>query len=123
MTPVDIWAAAAAFLAGSAIAIRGHMLRPHQRAWTHAPAAVWLCLAFLGITLLMAAVGLLFGLHASAHEAVIYTALAVTAVVMLWNLNRNGRLAHLERERIADNVRLVMDASGPPARYPWEKAG
>lgn len=122
MTAVDLWAAGAAFVAGSAVAIRARMLRPRQRAWTHAPVPVWLGLSILALAQLMAAASIWFGGHASPREAMGYTVLAAVSLVMLWNLNRHGRIAEVERERIARQVSAALEASGQAARYPWERS-
>lgn len=121
MTSVDLWAALSAFLAGSAIAIRAHMLRPHQEAWSHAPTPVWVGLSVLALGLLMAAVSIWFGARATPREALVYTILAGVSLIMLWNLNRHGRLAYLRRLQFREDVRLAMEESDPPAIYPWER--
>jgi hypothetical protein len=122
---VDLWAASAAFVAGSAVAIRARMLRPHQAVWTHAPAPVWLGLSLLALALLMAAASIWFGGHATAREATVYTVLAGVSLVMLWNLNRHGRAASVARAKFDARVKAEVDAvwkgSGPAARYPWER--
>lgn len=121
MTPVDAWGAAAAAMAGSALAIRARMLRPHHDAWTHAPAVVWVGLSLLGMALVLRAITIARGVEAIAAEAMVYTVEAAVSAVMLWNLNRNGRRAQAERERIAREVAAAMDGSGPPKRYPFER--
>jgi hypothetical protein len=120
MSDVDLWAAIAATVAASAVAMRAHMLRPRQRAWTHAPGVVWGSLTWLAIVLGTRAYGLWCGAAASAGEAMVYTALAVSSAAMLWNLNRNGRQADVERQAIRREVEEAMKASGPPAAYGGE---
>lgn len=121
MSPIDLWAAAAAIAAGSAIGIRARMLRPHHQAWTHAPTAVWLALSALALGLWMSACSILGGAHATQREAMIYTVLAVSSGVMLWNLNRNGRLAEVKRQEFAREAQMALEMSSEPARYPWER--
>jgi hypothetical protein len=120
MTPIDIWAAVAAFVAASAIAIRARMLRPHERAWTQAPTCVWATLSMLGLALAMRAVSLAFGSHATAWEAMTDSMLALSSVALLWSLNRNGRAEHVRRQAIASEVEAVLQASGRPATYRWD---
>lgn len=121
MSAVDLWAFVAAFTAGSAMAIRAKMLRPHQRAWTHAPIVVWVSLSVTALGLLMAGVTIMVGAHASPREAMVYSLLAACAVVMLLNLNRNGRQADVRKREIASEVAYALELSGPPARYPGER--
>lgn len=121
MTAIDIWAALAAFVAASAIAIRARMLRPHARAWTQAPFCVWATLSLLGLALAMRAVSLGFGAHATAGEAMTDSLLAISSIALLWSLNRNGRLAEIERQKIRGEVDAVIAASGPAAIYQWER--
>lgn len=121
MTFVDLWATGAISVAGVAIAIRARMLRPRQRAWTEAPALVWVPLTALGFGALMAAVDLVCGGHATAREAMVDTLLAVAGVAMLLNLNRHGRAETVRRTRFAADVRQVLDLTPEPARYPWER--
>jgi hypothetical protein len=118
---VDLWAASAASIAGCALAMRAFMLRPTQRAWIAAPAPVWIFLTALAVGLGMTAVSLWFGGHANAREGVVYSLLALASSVLLWNLNRHGRQAEVERQRISDEVDLVMGLSGQPARFWWEQ--
>lgn len=121
MTAVDLWAASAAFVAGSAVAIRARMLRPHASAWTCAPTPVWTGLSLVALALVMAAASIWFGAHATAREAMVYSLLAASSVVMLWNLNRHGRQAEVDRERFAQEAQAAMDAAGPPAQYLGER--
>lgn len=120
MTLVDLIAASAASVASFAIGVRARMLRPRQRTWSHAPPSVWLGLSLLALCLLMIAVTLWSGARASTREAVIYSVLAVVSLVMLWNLNRHGRMAEAARRQLAEDIRVAMDASGPPKPLPWD---
>jgi len=52
---------------------------------------------------------------------VVYTALAASSAIMLWNLNRNGRRAEVERRDRLREIDEALAASGPPAQYPWER--
>lgn len=121
MTPLDLWAAVAASIGATSIAMRAFMLRPRQGAWAAAPAPVWIGLSALGIVLGMAAASLWFGRdHANGREALVYSALAVSSVALIWNLNRNGRAEHVRRQAIASEVEAVLQASGRPAAYRWD---
>lgn len=122
MSPVEIWAAAAASIASAAVGLRAHMLRPCLGTWTQAPRPVWVALTVLAAGLGMSAASLWFGARASPREAMVYTLLAGVSVVMVWNLNRHGRKADVEREEIEQRVRAAIEASGPAARYPWERS-
>jgi hypothetical protein len=124
MTSVDIWAAIVTSIGATAIAMRAFMLRPQLQAWTAASTPVWVSLTALGVGLGMAAVSLWFGHeHASGREAMVETLLAVSGLVLLWNLNRHGRAETVKRQGIANEVHQVMDLSGEPANYPWERRG
>lgn len=121
MTIVDVWAVSALSIGGSAVAVRARMLRPHQEAWTHAPAVVWGGLSLLGLALLMSAASIAFGAHASPREAMVYTVLACVSVIMLWNLNRHGRMAAVLRRRFAEEAKMALEFTPPPARYRGER--
>lgn len=89
----DLWAAVAAAIAAGALALRANMLKPTQHTWAPAPWPVWAGLMGLAIALAMGSVTIGTGGHATPREAVIYTALAICSVVMVWNLHHNGRAA------------------------------
>lgn len=122
MTAVEIWSASAASVASAVVGMRAHMLRPLQSTWTQAPPPVWVGLTVLALGLAMSAVSIWFGAPSCAREAAVYTLLALVGAVMLWNLNRHGRQAEVERDRIAAQVRAALEASGPVARYPLERS-
>ena len=86
MTFVDFWAALALILAGMALALRGYMLKPDYTAWVDAPRSVSFAIVALAIVLVGRCLSILGGHHASGAEAVVYTAEAVTAWVLLFNL-------------------------------------
>jgi hypothetical protein len=88
MTGVDIWAAAAALVAGACLALRANMLKPDFTDWCSAPRAVWLGLFALSVVMTGAGINILSGGGASGREAATYTAMAVSAVLMLVNLHR-----------------------------------
>lgn len=96
MGDVDLWACVASAVAAGALAIRAHMLKPHHNVWAGAPWPVWVGLVGLAIALGMSSVSIANGAHATAREAMIYTVLAVTACIMLWNLDRHGRAFDLK---------------------------
>lgn len=92
MSPVDLWAAAAAAAATCAIALRRFMLKPGLGTWASAPGPVQ-----FGLSILAAALGMRFwsllGGKAPANEgeAIIYTILAIVSAIMAWNLHATGR--------------------------------
>lgn len=77
--------------AGTFLLIRRHMLRDGARRWHSAPHPVQFCLSVLAIYMGGVAVSLLVGGHAGQREAVAYLLLAVKSVVMVVNLDLNGR--------------------------------
>lgn len=91
--PVDIWAFTAALVASAALALRSQMLRPTFHTLVDAPTMVWLSLSALGIACGGYAVTIASGNHAIAREAVLLTALAVSAVIMLINLRTQAKAA------------------------------
>lgn len=89
------WDALAFFsslVAGVFLLIRRHMLHDGVRRWHSAPHVVQFCLSVLSIYMGGVTVSLLVGYHAGQREAVAYLLLAITAVVMVVNLDRNGRI-------------------------------
>jgi peptidoglycan/LPS O-acetylase OafA/YrhL len=98
------------------------MLRPRQTGLDAGPAPVWLGLSLLALALLMSAANIWAGAHATPREAVIYTILAGVGLVMLWNLNRTRPAARRRSPPVRRAGRQAMEASGPPAKYPWERA-
>lgn len=105
MTVVDLWAAGAAAVAACALATRANMLKPRLAKWSPAPWPVWGGLMALSISLGMGVVTILNGHHAGPREAVVYSVLALVALVMVVNLHINGREASTVRRR--QGVRLV----------------
>jgi hypothetical protein len=93
LTGIDLWAAAAAAIAACAVGLRRYMLKPGVGDWAPAPWPVQLALAVLAISLGMAAISIAAGGHATAREAMVYTVVAGSGVVMAWNLHANGRAA------------------------------
>lgn len=88
----DALAFGSSLIAGVFLGIRRHMLRGEIGLWHTAPVGVQACLALMAIYMGGVAVSLLFGGHASPREAGAYFLLAVSAVVMVVNLDRNGRV-------------------------------
>ncbi|MFN3585781.1 hypothetical protein [Phenylobacterium sp.] len=118
MNVVDVWAAVAAAVAAAALALRGNMLKPDIGSWAAAPRMVRIGLSLLSIALGMAAVTLIGGGHATAREAMIYTVLAAVAVVMAWNLHKNGRasIGALRVHIDADEVRGLVEKAAADLR-------
>jgi hypothetical protein len=104
MTPADVSAVLACTIAGSAIAIRARMLRRGQTAWAHSPPYVSGSLSFFALVLLMRAVAIWAGAHASAGEATVYAVLDLPTLTMLWNLNRHGREKTVREAQIRHDV-------------------
>lgn len=71
--------------------IRRQMLRDDLGLWHTAPRVVQACLSLLALYMGGVAITLLRGGHAGPREACAYLFLAITAVVMVVNLDRNGR--------------------------------
>lgn len=71
--------------------IRRHMLRGDLTLWHTAPSVVQACLSVLALYMGLVAISLLHGSHATPREASAYLILAVTSIVMVVNLDRNGR--------------------------------
>lgn len=83
--------------AGVFLLIRRHMLRGGMGLWHDAPRMVQASLSALAIYMGGVAVSLLCGWHADQREAAAYFLLAVSSVVMVVNLDRNGRRDPSER--------------------------
>lgn len=115
---VDVWAAVAAAVAAGALALRGNMLKPQIGSWAAAPRMVRVGLSLLSIALGMAAVTLFGGGHATAREAMIYSVLAAVAVVMAWNLHRNGRarMSAVHVRLDAEEVRGLVEKAAADLR-------
>lgn len=91
MPPIDIAAATAACAASAALGLRAYMLKPKFQDWCSAPTAVWVSLLVLSVVAAISALSILRGgAHATAREALLLIALAVTACVMLFNLTRQA---------------------------------
>lgn len=121
MNLVDLWAAAAAGAACAALLLRGNMLKPDHAAWASAPWPVWVTVIVTAIAFGCSAVSIGAGGHASPREAMIYTVIAVAALVMVLNLNRHGRLAEARRRQFAEEAQLAFENTPPPARYLGER--
>lgn len=92
MNGLDIWATAAYAIASVALGLRANMLKPHYGRWAQAPAAVWASIFVLSVAAGIGVLSLVWprgaSSHATAREAMVATALAVAAVVLLINLHR-----------------------------------
>lgn len=87
LSVVDGWAAAAAVIAAVALALRGELLKPERSAFFSGPMAVRLSITLVSILLGGRAVSIVkSGVHANAPEALVYSALAVSSLVLLVNL-------------------------------------
>jgi len=87
---VSIWSAAAAATCCVALGLRANLLKP-KVSICDAPTGVWISLIVLSMICGGAAVSLVFGeriIKGTYREAVVYTALAVSSVIMLFNLMR-----------------------------------
>lgn len=101
MTAVDIWAGMAALAAGACLALRANMLKPDFVGWCSAPRLVWLGLFMLSVVMTGVGINIMAGGHATGREAVVYTALAACAVVMLGNLHHQMLAARAAKEEAA----------------------
>jgi hypothetical protein len=90
MAPLDLVTMVNAGAAALALALRGNMLKPEARAWASSRAA---SLIILGLSVTMA--GVAIDIHgrrgATAREAAIVTAVAISSVAMLIHLWRQRR--------------------------------
>ncbi|MFZ0267750.1 hypothetical protein [Caulobacter sp.] len=94
MTLIDLVGGVSAATAGSALALRAYMLKPKFGDWCSAPTRVWASLMALSVSCMIAALSIFGGrAPATAREALVLIVLAVTALVLLDNLNRQGALA------------------------------
>jgi hypothetical protein len=96
LSSVDLWAAVASALAGGFLALRSNMLKPGFITWADAATPVRLALFLISVVLWGTCLSivrgaLIWGEHANAREAVVYTSLAVSAGVLFWNLHRQTR--------------------------------
>jgi hypothetical protein len=118
---VDLWACVASAVAAGALATRAHMLKPHQEVWAKAPWPVWVSMIGLAIGLAMASITIARGGHASAREATIYTLLAATACVLLWNLNRHGRANDLLSRLHKGGQLMTIEKWNPADSEAWAR--
>lgn len=96
MTPasqpfVDAVAAAASLIACGFLLLRRNMLRPGARTWYSAPPLVQASLFLMAVYMGAVTISLWSRQHASLREAGAYVLLAVSAVVMVANLDASGR--------------------------------
>lgn len=86
---VDAWAAGSATIAALALGLRGELLRPERSTFFSGPAAVRGSIMLVSIALAGRVVSIVkSAAHASAPEALVYSALAVASVILLGNLQR-----------------------------------
>lgn len=89
---ITLWAQLVAWAACFFLGLRANMLKPQFTSVafdTSPPTYVWLALMLQSMVLAGAAISLATGgVKAEAREAVVYTACAISAAVMLWNLMR-----------------------------------
>ena len=85
---VDLWAMLAALVAAYSLAMRGEILKPEMRGYFSGPSIVRLSVTFTSIALGGRVISIWSGGHATAGEAAVYTVLAWSASVLLWNLQR-----------------------------------
>lgn len=113
---VDYWAMMAAGIAAASIALRANMLKPSFSAWSPAPWPVWAGLMAVAITLAMGAINISSGDHANPREALSYSVLALSGLVMLWNLHANGR------ESLASVIQKLAANLDPRVRVLFDRA-
>ena len=86
---VDVWAATTAAVAAVALGLRADLLKPEREAFFSGPALVRLSIMLVSITLGGRVVSIVkSAAHASAPEALVYSALALASVALLVNLQR-----------------------------------
>lgn len=86
LTLIDLWALLASVAACAFLALRSQMLRPSFKTLHDAPTLVWATLSGLAIVCAATAVSIWNGGHATAREAVLMTALALSSGALFWNL-------------------------------------
>lgn len=88
MSPLDMTAIVAGWLAFGWLAIRANMLKPRFRDWCSAPTLVWASLLVLGVICAIVALSIMrTGVAATPREAMLLIGIAFTALVMLINLH------------------------------------
>lgn len=91
MTPMDVTAVVAGWLAFGWLATRANMLKPRFEDWCSAPALVWATLLVLGVVCAIVALSIMrTGVHATPRETLLLVAIALTALIMLINLHRQA---------------------------------
>lgn len=96
VTRFGTWDALAFFASMTAavfLLIRYYMLTRKLVLWHTAPAPVQLCLAVMAVYQGGVAVSVFVGSQAGPREACAYLLLAITSIVLVVNLDRNGRSA------------------------------
>ncbi|WP_340644443.1 hypothetical protein [Phenylobacterium sp.] len=89
MTAIDHWAAIAAGVACIFLGLRAELLKPTVAKFHTAPMLVVLALAILSIAMAAAVVSIWWGGgHATVREAWVYSGIAVSAVILFWNVHR-----------------------------------
>ena len=88
---VDLWAMIAALVAAYSLAMRGEILKPEMKSYFSGPLVVRLSVTFTSIALGGRVISIWGGGSATAGEAAVYTVLAWSASVLLWNLQRQLR--------------------------------
>lgn len=94
MTAIDHWAAISAAIACLFLGLRAEVLKPGVAKFHTAPTPVVLALAILSIAMAAAVISIWWGEgHATLREAWVYTGIAVSAVILFWNVHRQRAVA------------------------------
>lgn len=89
MTATDIIAVIAAGVACLFLGLRAELLKPAVAKFHTAPIGVVLALAILSIAMAAAVISIWWGGgHATVREAWVYSGIAVSAVILFWNVHR-----------------------------------
>lgn len=88
LTLIDFWAVCTAAFASIFLAMRSNLLKPELTGFASAGTPVRLALFFLSVVLAGAVISIARAGHATAREATVYTALAISSGVLFANLRR-----------------------------------
>jgi len=92
MIGLDLWTAVMSAVTCVCLGLRANMLKPGFSSWCSAPRVVWMSLLTLSLGAAITGLSIVRGgTPATAREAIVMTALAASALVMLVNLYRQTR--------------------------------
>jgi hypothetical protein len=112
MTGIDQAAAIAAGVACLFLGLRAELLKPGVAKFHTAPTPVVLALGILSIAMAAAVVSIWWGGgHATVREAWVYGAIAVSAVILFWNVHHQ-RAPAAEREAPPAKAQRRRSAAG-----------